>query len=508
MNIKLLVILSLMGSSGAFAADAIKADFDGPVFGSVIENKAVYFESTAQLQQRMTAGDLTSVALVTHMLQRIEALNHKGPQLNAVIEINPDALDIATTLDEERAAGQVRGLLHGIPVLIKDNLDTADKMQTTAGSLALAGLPASSDAFVVQRLREAGAVILAKANMSEWSNFRGNNVPNGWSGRGGQTRNPHNPKADPCGSSSGSAVGVAAGFAPVSVGTETNGSIICPSSMNGVVGVRPTLGLLSRSGVIPISSRQDTPGPIARTVTDAAIMLNAMSGTDARDKATYRVPEDPVDYLGHLRRDALQGARLGYPVTKSDGSYLDDDPAFIDMKRVLRSSGATLVAVKVPPIRRHLEWFLLQLDFRRELEAYLQTRSGLPVKTLEDIVAFNIKTPGHENHDQKNLIEASSLTLSQGSYIAAVEETQGYHRTLIDELLHTYSLDALIDWSSSSLGHVGAVAGYPGVSIPVGSGPQGLPTGLYFLGAPWAEARLLSFAYAVEQVLISNALVR
>ncbi|RMO97955.1 Amidase protein [Pseudomonas syringae pv. philadelphi] len=374
-------------------------------------------------------------------------------------------------------------------------------MQTTAGSPALAGQPAQYDAFVVQRLRAAGAIILGKANLSEWSNFRDSGIPNGWSGRGGQTRNPHDLQADTSGSSSGSAVGVAAGFAPIAVGTETNGSIIMPAQANGVVGVRPTVGLLSRAGVIPISSRQDTPGPMARTVTDAAIMLAAMSGTDARDKATYQNPADPVDYPGYLRTDALHGKRLGYPTRMPDGRFMDEDPAFLKLKGIFLAAGAILIPVDIPRVQRYSEWHLLRDDFKRELEAYLQTRPGLDIRTLEDVIAFNVNYPGTENYSQENLIESSSAVLNQAGYFAEATELQRYHRQLIDGLLQRHSLDMLIDWSENSLGFAGAIAGYPGISLPVGRDEQGLPRGLYFLSTAWDEARLLSAAYSLEQAL-------
>ncbi|SDG76300.1 amidase family protein [Pseudomonas abietaniphila] len=495
------MFLSLFSAPWAFADDQIAAIFDGPVFGSVIESQPVDFQSSVALQALMSSGSLTSVELVTHLLRRIDALNNKGPQLNAVIEINPDALGIAEQLDQERAANVKRGPLHGIPVLVKDNFDTADKMQTTAGSPALVGPAPQHDAFVVNKLREAGAIILGKANLSEWSAFRGDNIPNGWSGRGGQTRNPHDLASEVCGSSSGSAVGVAAGFAPVSIGTETHGSIICPASKNGVVGVRPTTGLLSRAGVIPISSRQDTPGPMARTVTDAALMLTAMSGKDARDKATYGVPNNPVDYFSYLRADALQGKRLGYPVKTVEGQFMDDDPAFETIKKHLRRIGAILVPIDVPASNRYTEWELLQTDFAAELNTYLQTRPGLDVRSMNDIVAFNTRHPGAENYDQNNLINSSSMDIEQQLYFEAATQLQRTHRELIDGLMGKYGLDALIDWSDRSFNGSGALAGYPGLTLPVGANEKGMPLGLYWLSTAWDEARLLSFAYALEQGL-------
>lgn len=493
------IFLSLISAPWAFADDPVAAIFDGPVFGTIIESQPVDFQSSVALQELMSAGSLTSVELVTHLLRRIDALNNKGPQLNAVIEVNPDALSIAEQLDQERAANVTRGPLHGIPVLVKDNFDTADNMQTTAGSPALVGPAPPYDAFVVHKLREAGAIILGKANLSEWSAFRGDNIPSGWSGRGGQTRNPHDLASEVCGSSSGSAVGVAAGFAPISIGTETHGSIICPASKNGVVGVRPTTGLVSRAGVIPISSRQDTPGPMARTVTDAAIMLTAMSGKDPRDKATYGVPNNPVDYLPYLRADALQGKRLGYPVKTKGGQFMDDDPAFRTVKKHLRRVGAILVPVDLPATNRYTEWTLLQVDFANELNAYLQTRPGLGVRSIKDVVAFNDRHPGAENYDQNNLVESSLTDIGQQYYFEAAGQLQRSHRQLIDGLMSKYALDALIDWSDGSFNGAGALAGYPGMNLPVGPNEKGMPLGLYWLSTAWDEARLLSFAYALEQ---------
>ncbi|MCK0546229.1 amidase family protein [Pseudomonas syringae] len=496
--------LALSIAPCTFASQAY-ANFDGPVFGSIIENKAVYFESSVELQRRMSAGSLTSAGLVTDLLQRIEALNKNGPALNALIEINPDALQVAAQLDGERSRGEQRGPLHGIPIVIKDNLDTADRMQTTAGALAMVGAPAPHDAFVVQRLREAGAIIIGKANLSEWAHFRGYEVPSGWSGRGGQTRHPYDLNADPLGSSSGSAVALAAGFSPLAVGTETNGSIIQPAATSGVVGLRPTLGRLSRTGMIPLSSRQDTPGPMARTVTDTAILLTAMSGTDPLDEATARARADTVNYVDQLRADALNGKRLGYSSHTHDGMLMDDDPEFQKVKSRLSSAGAILVPVDVPSIDSTPEYRVLLHDFKRELNAYLSTRTGLGVSTLDDIIAFNTASDGAQAYDQDLLIDSSGATLDQENYLSIATHLRTAHRQLIDGLLQQHSLDALIDWSEVSFKAVGAIAGYPGITVPVGLEENGLPRGLYFLSTAWDEADLLSYAYALEQALAASA---
>jgi len=475
--------------------------FDGPVFASVVEHKPICFESSVVLQQRLDAGSLSSVELATALLQRVEALNHAGPELNALIEVNPDALVTAAQLDMERLAGKRRGPLHGIPIVVKDNLDTADRMQTTSGSPALVGAPAPRDAFVVHQLRQAGAIILGKANLSEWSNFRDLSIPNGWSGRGGQTRNPHDLAADTAGSSAGSAVAIAAGLSPMAVGTETNGSIISPARANGVVGLRPTLGLLSRAGVVPISSVQDTPGPMARTVTDIAILLTAMRGTDPWDKATYRVPVNPMDYAAYLDKDAVQGKRLGYPITTPGGQRLDDDPSFLKIKQRLAQAGAQWVPVNVAPVDRDTEWYLLSVNFRREIDAYLQTRPGLGVATLDDIIAFNANHPGSDGYTQKNLLACVSASLDQAIYFKAANALQQSHRHRIKNVLREKRLDVLVDWSEHAFGSSGAIAGYPGISIPVGLDDRGLPKGLYLLGKAWDEAKLLALAYSLEQLL-------
>ncbi|KPB57341.1 amidase family protein [Pseudomonas amygdali] len=488
----------------AFASQT-PANFDGPVFGSIIENKAVYFESGVELQRRMSAGNLTSVGLVTDLLQRIEVLNKNGPALNAVIEINPDALQIAAQMDGERSRGEKRGPLHGIPILVKDNLDTGDQMQTTAGALSMVGLPAPRDAFVVQRLRDAGAIIIGKANLSEWAPFRGYEVPSGWSSRGGQTRHPYDLSADPLGSSSGSAVGLAAGFSPLAIGTETNGSIIQPAATSGVIGLRPTLGLLSRTGMIPLSSRQDTPGPMARTVTDTAILLTAMSGNDPLDEATARASTDVVNYVDHLRTDALSGKRLGYPNHTHEGMPMDDDPEFQKVKSRLSAAGAILVPVDVPSIDSTSEFLVLLRDFKRELNAYLSTRTGLGVSTLDEIIAFNTAFPGAQAYDQDLLIDSSSVSVDQEDYLSIATSLRAAHRQLIDGLLQQHSLDVLIDWSEVSFKAVGAIAGYPGITVPVGLEENGLPRGLYFLSTAWDEGALLSYAYALEQALATSA---
>ncbi|POD73854.1 amidase [Pseudomonas syringae group genomosp. 3] len=493
--------ISIAPFAFAGAGDQANAQFDGPVFGSIIETKASHFESSVELQKRLSEGSLTSAELVHDLLQRIEALNKNGPALNAVIEVNPEARRIATLLDRERSGGKQRGPLHGIPVLVKDNIDTADKMQTTAGALAMAGAPAQYDAFVVQRLREAGAIIIGKANLSEWSNFRGSNVPNGWSGRGGQTLPPYNLSETPRGSSTGSAVGLAAGFSPLALGTETNGSIIQPAQTNGVIGLRPTLGLLSRTGLIPLTSRQDTPGPMARTVTDIAIMLTVMSGTDPLDDATGQASTAPLNYVEHLSTNALRGKRLGYPRLTWDEKSMDDDPDFQKAKISLQSAGAIVVPIDVPDIDNSPEFDVMLQDFKRELNAYLSMRPGLEVSTLDDIIAFNTASPSAEGYDQNLLIQSSNTPVDP-DYLSKATDLRNANQQLIDGLVQQHSLDALVDLSYVSFKGVGAVAGYPGITVPFMRHDDGMPEGLYFLSKAWDEANLLSYAYALEQALV------
>ncbi|WP_194789568.1 amidase family protein [Pseudomonas sp. UFMG81] len=480
--------------------DASAADFDGPLFASVIEPDDNDFASIAQLQARLAEGPLTSVKLVKRCLARIAALNRRGPQLRAVIETNPDALHIAECLDTERARGVIRGPLHGIPVLLKDSIDTGDNLQTSAGSLALVGQPSPADAYLVQRLRAVGAIILGKANMSEWMGFRDWQAPYGWSSRGGQTQSALGKGWPVFGSSAGSAVAVCAGLAPVAVGTETNGSLMGPAYMNQVVGLRPTQGLISTSGLVPLSSRQDTPGPMARTVTDAALLLDAMFGLDRPEPAPAGAPDSLIDYASGLDAQALKGARLGYPSVTAQGGAMIEDPAFALLARRLESAGAKLVPVDFvfPPLMQ-TQLAVLRFDFKRELAHYLAGRPGIGPKTLADVIAFNAANPSPEGHGQGLLESAQALMFNEPFYSLLADSLRNQSRALIDTALQAHDLEALVDLPMGNLMGYGAQAGYPGLMVPAGRDDEGMLAGLYLAGGQWRDRALLALGYAFEQ---------
>ena len=471
-----------------------------------------------ELQEKMASGKYTSEQITKLYLQRIEAFDKKGPQLNAVIELNPDALAIAKTMDEERKAGKTRGLLHGIPILIKDNIDTADKMMTTAGSLALMGNKASKDAFIVKKLREAGAVLLGKTNLSEWANFRSSHSCSGWSSRGGQTRNPYILDHNPCGSSSGSGVAVSANLCVVSVGTETDGSITCPASVNGTVGLKPTVGLLSRSGIIPISHTQDTAGPMARTVKDAAIFLSVMTGIDADDAKT-KESEGKVaaDYTQFLDANGLKGKRIGIEKKKYDNQFLNRllQKAIDDMK----AQGAEIVEIEYLEKLNAgggAEYDVLCYEFKEGINKYLATAHS-PMKSLKDLIDFNKK-----NEDQamptfkQETFEKCEFKgdLSSKEYLQALEKSHKGSQKIIDSVMQQHKLDAIagltmgpacsIDtiygdrWGSVFLTAPAAASGYPHISVPCGL-VYGLPVGLSFFSGTYREGELFSLAYAYEQ---------
>jgi amidase len=476
----------------------------------------------AELQQRMTAGELTSVQLTQAYLDRIAKLDDAGPTLNAVIEINPDALAIAMALDAERAAGKVRGALHGIPVLLKDNIDTADKMRTSAGSLALAEHRATTDAHVVQQLRAAGAVILGKTNLSEWANFRSDLSSSGWSSRGGQTKNPYVLDRNPCGSSSGTGAAIAASFAAAGLGTETDGSIVCPSSANGLVGIKPTVGLVSRTGIIPIAESQDTAGPMARTVADAAVLLAAMRGIDAGDPASQRsVPHLTDDYLAALKPDALRGKRIGV-LRKHFGFHPEVDRVMNQAIDKLREQGAEIVdPVELATHGKfgEAEFTVLLYEFKHGLNAYLaRTGDDVTPKSLTDLIAFNERETVRVMpwFGQELLVQANakggldSLEYTRARDLARrLAGPQG-----IDATLAKHRLDALVaptggpawvtdlvngDHFGGGSSSAAAVAGYPAITVPAGS-VRGLPVGITFVGPAWSEAKLIGFAHAFERV--------
>lgn len=453
------------------------------------------------LQQKLQSGELTSREVTQLYIDRIKMYDKKGPALHAVIKINPDALELALRMDAERKENKIRGPLHGIPVLIKDNIDTHDQMPTTAGSLAMADNWPEKDAFIVQKLREAGAIILGKTNLSEWANFRSIHSISGWSSVGGQTKNPYVLDLSPCGSSSGSAVAVAADFCMVAVGTETDGSIACPSSLNGVVGIKPTVGLVSRSGVIPISRSQDTPGPIARTVSDAAILLSAMAGYDPNDETTLRcVATGVTDYTQYLKTDGLKGKRIGVEKTMRH----QNDPVGQLLEEALAtlvSQGATLVDVVFADAYELIseqEFEILETEFKAGINEYLAA-SNTGIHSLEELVAFNTEHDSTVMPLFKQEIMIDALTkggLDSKPYLDALSATYQL-RTHLDQLMAAYNLDALCGVGSGAYSPA-AVAGYPSITIPMGLYNE-LPYGITFFGKPFDEPGLLSIGYAYEQ---------
>jgi amidase len=477
--------------------------------------------TVAQLQDAMASGRLTSRQLVERYTKRIQEIDDRGPTLRSVIELNPDATTIAASMDAERKAGRVRGPLHGIPVIIKDNIDTADRMMTTAGSLALEGPPAPRDAFIVERLRAGGAVILAKANLSEWANFRSTKSTSGWSGRGGQTRNPYVLDRNPCGSSSGTGVAVAANLAAIGVGTETDGSIVCPSAANGIVGIKPTIGLVSRSGIIPISRTQDTAGPMTRTVADAAVLLTALSGADPRDPATSRAAGKNTDYSTALDAGALKGARIGVPRRRYFGYSPKTDQLIDQAIAVMRAQGAVIVDPADIATASRLddcEFDILLYEFKEGLNAYFASRgASAKVKSLADLIAFNSKEATREMpFFGQEILEMAQKKgpLTSPGYRRALSTCRSRSRALgIDAVMTKHRLDALVAPTGSPAWPIdlingdhflgasaspAAIAGYPNINVPAGY-VEGLPVGISFFGRPWSEAKLIGLAYAFEQ---------
>jgi amidase len=475
----------------------------------------------AELRNALQAGKLSARALTAAYLARIDAVQ-RATDLRAVIEVDFDALQRASELDQERAAGRVRGPLHGIPVLLKDNIDSADTLRTSAGSLALAESVAARDAALVERLRAAGAVILGKTNLSEWANFRSTRSSSGWSARGGQCRNPYALDRSPCGSSSGTGAAIAANLAPVGVGTETDGSIVCPSSANGLVGIKPTVGLISRAGIVPISASQDTAGPMARSVRDAALLLGVLAGVDARDPATQvsgRVAQD--DYSRYCDDDGLAGARLGV-VRKLAGFLPSVDALFEEALRAMKKAGAELIEVALPHQGEYdeAEFEVLLFEFKAGLNAYL-AGLGPAVKTrsLADLIAFNERERGRSMpyFGQELFLRAQEKgDLKTPAYLQARATCQRLSRTEgLDAVLRKQRLDALVAptggpaWTIDLINgdhFVGgaastapAVSGYPHVTVPAGF-VFGLPVGLSFMGAAWTEAALIRLASGFEAV--------
>jgi len=476
----------------------------------------------ADLQRAQSQSRLTAHALTAAYLARMDAIDIAGPRLASVIERNPDALAIADALDRERKARGARGPLHGIPILIKDNIATSDRMETTAGSLALVGSKPQRDAFLVKRLREAGAVLLGKTNLSEWANFRSTRSTSGWSGRGGQTRNPHVLDRNPCGSSSGSAVAASADLCAAAVGTETDGSVVAPASICGVVGIKPTVGLVSRSGIIPISATQDTAGPMARTVADAAALLTAIAGVDDQDAATgRRKSRESVNYASYLDVHALRGARLGI-VRKMFGRNEHVANVMEELIALFKQQGAELIdPVEIPTLRDvdGPEFEVLLYEFKSGLNKYLTLLGpAAPRKTLEDVIAFN-----NTNRDREMPYFAQEIflrsqekgPLTSKEYLKALQLCRRLAaRDGIDAVIGKHKLDALIapttdpayptdlvngdHYTGGGASTLPAVAGYPHITVPAGD-VFGLPVGVSFFGAAWSEARLISLAYSFEQ---------
>jgi len=476
-------------------------------------------ETITSLQEKLTSGKYTSEQLTELYLNRIQTIDKKGFTLNSIIEINPEAGLIARKMDNERKDGKNRGVLHGIPVLIKDNIDTADKMQTTAGSLAMEGNIASNDAFIVKRLRDAGAIIIGKTNLSEWANFRSTQSSSGWSGRGGQTKNPYILDHNPCGSSAGSGVAVSANLCVVAVGTETDGSIVCPASVNGIVGIKPTVGLVSRSGIIPISKTQDTAGPMARTVKDAAILLGVLSGIDTKDSVTNESKgKSYTDYTQFLDLNSLEGKRIGIE-KKPQGNNKYINVLLDNAVTILKEKGATIIEIdyieKINTVG-DVEFEVLQYEFKDGVNHYLST-SNAKVKSLQEVIDFN-----KDNEDKsmpyckQETLESSNMkgALEDKKYKDALNKSCNGSKLILDSVFLNHKLDAIcgitmgpscsIDmiygdrWGEYSLTMPAAISGYPHITVPTGK-VYDLPVGLSFFGTAYSESKLIAIAFAYEQ---------
>lgn len=472
----------------------------------------------SELQEKMTSGELTARQITEMYLERIEQIDKQGPAINAVIELNPEALEIADALDQERQEGNVRGPLHGIPIMMKDIIETADKMTTTAGSLALEGHIAKQDAFIVENLRKAGVILLGKNTLSEWGNFRSDKSTSGWSSRGGQVRNPYALDRNPCGSSSGTGVAVAANLCAVGIGGETDGSIVCPSQANGIVGIKPTLGLVSRSGIIPISHSQDTAGPMARTVADAAALLGALTGIDPRDPVTQEsLGQHHTDYTQFLDADGLKGARIG--VARNYFGFNDKvDQIIEDNIQALKDAGAEIIDDLTLESVGESELTVLLYEFKDDLNKYLATlEPEMPIHSMEELVAYNLKhkdtvMPHFGQERVEGALEKGPLTDEE--YTKALADNHRLSREEgMDAILKEHNLDAIIApsggpaWLTDPVNgdnYKGgssspcAVSGYPNITVPAGY-VSGLPVGISFMGTAYQEPTLLKLAYAFEQ---------
>lgn len=511
--------ISLSATAITVAACTTNKQTDSDTSTTPVADEFALHEATiGDLQKKMASGQASSANLTKLYLDRIQAIDKKGPALKSVIEVNPDAMAMAEAMDNERKAGNIRGPLHGIPILIKDNIDTADQMMTTAGSLALSGHKAAKDAFVVSQLRTGGAVILGKTNLSEWANFRSTRSSSGWSSRGGQTRNPYVLDRSPCGSSSGSGAAVAANLCAVAVGTETDGSVIAPSSFCGIVGIKPTVGLVSRSGIIPISKTQDTAGPMARTVTDAAILLGVMAGVDPADAVTAESKGKAVaDYTSFLDAKGLAGKRIGV-----EKSFLKGHEGVVSLYKqaieVLKKQGATVVEIDLLKSLSDIggaEFTVLQYEFKAGLNTYLSTAKA-EVTSLADVIAFNKKNAAETMpFFQQETLESSEAKggLDSKEYTDALAKTRST-RQRIDQLMTANKLDAICGTSIGFAGCIdlingdsdtgfyfcppAAMAGYPHITVPMGT-VHGLPVGFSLIASAYQEGPLLTIAYAYEQ---------
>jgi len=497
----LLAMVATLGSAAAAPYDVTEKDI-------------------ATLQADLSAGRVTSQELVRAYLARIDSIDRSGPSLHSVITVNPDAIADARTLDAERQSKGARGPLHGIPILVKDNIETADEMPTTAGSLALAGNITHRDSPSIARLRAAGVIILGKTNLSEWANIRSSHSVSGWSAIGGLVKNPYVLDRSACGSSSGSGAAVAASLAAAALGTETDGSLVCPGSLNGIVSLKPTVGLISRTHVIPISHSQDTPGPMTRSVADAALLLSVMAGSDADDVATAEADTRKTDYAAALEAGSLKGKRFGIIVPEPDVVPSETDGVFAKAVAILKASGGEIVEIHnftpPPPEAGTNELKVLQFELKHDLNAYL---AGLPteqkVKTLADVIAFNTATPRETALFGQDIFETAQGMgdLTDPVYTKARDDLRTLSRDTLDKLFKENQLDALIrstddasfridvvkgDNDTSNSSFLPATAGYPHLTVPMGY-VHGLPVGLSFMGPAWSEASLLGFGYAFEQ---------
>ncbi|MDH3744898.1 MAG: amidase [Acidobacteriota bacterium] len=483
----------------------------------------------AQLQEAMESGALTARSIAERYLERIAAIDHAGPELRSVLELNPEALEIADILDEQRASGTVLGPLHGIPILIKDNIDTHDRMTTSAGSLALEGTIAPEDSHVVKQLRRSGALILGKTNLSEWANFRSERSSSGWSGRGGQTRNPYALDRNPCGSSSGSGAAASASLAALAIGTETDGSVVCPSNANGIVGIKPTLGLVSRSGIVPIAHSQDTAGPMARTVRDAAILLGVMVGTDPKDAITRSASLGHADYTQFLDPAALAGARIGVWRGRF-GFHERVDGVLEEGLAAMRAAGAEIIdPVEMPSIGEigDSEYEVLLYEFKADLNKYLAARGAdTTPRSLADLIAFNEAHADREMpyFQQEIFLKAEEKgPLTDKAYLEALVKSKKLSQVEgIDRVAAEHELDAIVaptggpawvtdlvngDHFGGGSSQAAAVSGYANVTVPAGT-VFGLPVGMSFFGSAFSEPTLLGVAHAFEQATHARSVPR